>query len=309
MWPLGVSQGMGQFRATLALARETLTAYGEDGISRQAAALAYFALFALAPLLIVLIEVAALLVGGSGHDRQMRDEIVATLARNTGQQSADVVGAIIESTLAQARHGGILAGIISWAIFLLGATGLFGAIQGSLDDIWHVDRPKPPWWSLIRDRLVFFALIVSASFGLLASLAANTWAPVAVGILAHGAPVPRALLVATNFLISLAMPAVFFLALFKFLPHAKVAWKDAIVGGLVAATLFMFGQLGLSWYLSRAGTASAFGAAGSLVVLVLWMYYSAQIFLLGAEFTKVYARGREARSASRSARLRDKPHL
>ena len=265
---------MGKLRYVTTLLRETFAAYREDDISRQAAALAYFTLFALVPLLIVLLEVAALVVGGSGNEQRLRSSVTEALSNGAGAQSALVVDGVLRATLKQARSGGIVAGILSWLVFVLAATGLLGAVQGALDDLWHVRRAKQPWWEALKDRLVALALIAAAAVVLMLSLAISTGIAAMVGI---------------GSVLSLAAIAAIFSATFKFLPHTAIGWRPAVLGGLVASLLFTIGQLALSWYLARAGTASAFGAAGSVVVLVLWMYYSAQIFLLGAEFTKVYA--------------------
>jgi len=280
---------MSKLRYVRALASETFAAYREDNISRQAAALAYFTLFALVPLLIVLLEVAALVVGGSGNEQQLRSSITEALSRGAGAQSAQVVDGVLRATLKQARHGGIVAGILSWLVFVLAATGLLGAIQGALDDLWHVRRLKQPWWAAVRDRLVAFALIAAAALVLMLSIGITTGIAATIGTWAPASPITGFFIVLAGSILSLAAIAALFSATFKFLPHTAIGWRSAVLGGLVAAVLFSIGQIALSWYLARAGAASAFGAAGSLVVLVLWMYYSAQIFLLGAEFTKVYA--------------------
>jgi len=280
---------MGKLRYVRTIVSETFAAYREDNISRQAAALAYFALFALVPLLIVLLEVAALVVGGSGNEQPLRSSITEALSRGAGAQSAQVVDGVLRATLKQARHGGIVAGILSWLVFVLAATGLLGAIQGALDDLWHVRLPKQPWWEALRDRLVAFALITAAAVVLMLSLAINAAIAALAGTAASASPIIGVPVALVGFVLSLAAIAAIFAATFKFLPHTAIGWRAAVLGGLVAAVLFSIGQIALSWYLARAGTASAFGAAGSLVVLVLWMYYSAQSFLHGAEFTKVYA--------------------
>ncbi len=280
---------MGKLRYAGTLVLETFAAYRDDNISRQAAALAYFALFALVPLLIVLLEVAALVVGGSGSELQLRSSIIEALSRGAGAQSAQVVDGVLRATLEQARHGGIVAGILSWLVFVLAATGLLGAIQGALDDLWHVKRSKQPWWGAVKDRLVALALIAAAAVAQMLSLAITTRIAAAIGTRGHTLPSVGVAIAVAGFMLSIAAIAVLFSATFKFLPHTAIGWRPAVLGGIVAAVLFIIGQTALSWYLARAGTASAFGAAGSLVVLVLWMYYSAQIFLLGAEFTKVYA--------------------
>ncbi len=280
---------MGKLRYVGTLVRETFAAYREDDISRQAAALAYFTLFALVPLLIVLLEVAALVVGGSGNERQLRSSIIEALSRGAGAQSAQVVDGVLRATLKQARHGGIFAGILSWAVFVLAATGLLGAIQGALDELWHVRRAKQPWWEALKDRFVAVALIATAAVVLMLSLAIDTRIAATIGTPGSASPFTGVAIALAGSVLSLAAIAALFSATFKFLPHTAIGWRPAVLGGLVSSLLFTIGQAALSWYLARAGTASAFGAAGSLVVLVLWMYYSAQIFLLGAEFTKVYA--------------------
>ncbi|MGZ3539700.1 MAG: YihY/virulence factor BrkB family protein [Vulcanimicrobiaceae bacterium] len=281
----------------VSLAKETIRAYGDDEISRQAAALAYFTMFAIAPLLIVLIEIAALTLGGSGHHRQVRDAILNTMQPSLGKQGTDAVGNLVQSTFNQSRKQGVLASVVSWIILMLAATGLFGAIQAALDDIWHVKREKRPWWTAIRERLVSFALIAGVAFLLVISLAINAAVAAAGRTLTSHLAGLTWLVSVVDFVVSLAMIAALFAAIFKFLPHVKLRWSDVWLGADVAALLFTIGQLALSWYLGRAATASTFGAAGSLVIFVLWLYYSGQIFLIGAEFTKVYAQHHGSRQA------------
>jgi membrane protein len=281
---------MSKSNGVLDFLRQVIAAYTEDQIPRQAAALAYFTIFALAPLLIVLIEVAALVLGGNGHHAQARDAIIAAMASHTGKQSAAAVGSIVQATFDQSHRQGLVAGIVSWIVLIAAATGLFGSIQEALDDIWRVERQKRPWYAMFKERAVAFGLIAGVAFVLLVSLAVNMAVAALTKALAGGIPGMAAILSIADFVVSFAVIAALFAAIFKVLPHVAIRWKDAAFGGAAAAVLFMIGQILLSWYLGRAGTASAFGAAGSLVVLVLWIYYSGQIFLLGAEFTKIHAR-------------------
>ena len=297
---------MESIRRLPSLLRATLRAYIQDRTAREAAALAYFALFALAPLLIVLIEIVALVASAHGA-MQVRGAIVAGLASSIGQAGADGVGALVAATLQQAHHQGLAAGIIGWVVLVFAATGLLSAIQSSLDDIWQVTLAKRPWWSAFKDRLVATALIAGVAMVLLVSLAVNTGVAAATRAAAWNGPTFTFAISSLDAALSFAAVATVFAALYAFLPHAHVTWKEALSGATLAAALFVVGQFALSWYLGRAGTSSAFGAAGSLVVLVLWFYYSGQMFLIGAEFSFAYAL--DARSRSNNARLRSTPHL
>ena len=269
-------------RNVVSVVREVAAAWSKDGVSRLSAALAYFAIFSLAPLLIIVIQIAALVLGGgnaAGHHSAARAAILGWLQHSLGAQATGAVSQIVDSMLKQQGQG-IVAAIISWALLLFGALGLVGALRDSLDIVWQARSSETGIWAAVRSRAVSLVLIVVTAVFLIGTVALTTFLGGTAGTAGSQA---------LGTVVSFAVCVLLFGAIFKFLPAAKVSWRDALVGAGVTALLFEIGQLLLAWYLGRASTASAYGAAGSLVVVLLWIYYSAQIVLIGAEFTKVYA--------------------
>ena len=235
----------------------------------------------------MIVEIAALIYGGIGHAR-IRDEVVGAIAPGIGPQASAAVRDLIENTFEQAQRQGLVAGIVSWCVLIFAATGFVGAIQAALDAVWNAQRPKRPWWGALLDRG-------------LAALAIGAVALLVLVSIAFDAVVPN--LLPLRYAISTVLAALIFMVVFRFLPHARPAWRDVAFGAVVTAVLFVAGQSALSWYLARPSTTSTFGAAGSFVALLLWLYYSGQIFLFGAELTKAYARrlGSHANDLARSA--------
>ncbi|MBA3505318.1 MAG: YihY/virulence factor BrkB family protein, partial [Betaproteobacteria bacterium] len=239
-----------------------------------------------APLLIIVIAVAGFVFG----QEAVQGEIAAQLGGLIGEEGAVAVQGLVES--ANEPKEGIIATVISVVILVIGATTVFGELQSSLDRIWRV--PAPPDASgilnLLRSRLFSFGMVLGLGFLLLVSLVAsaglsafgNWWGGAFGGW--------EALLHVLNLVISFALITGLFAMIYKIMPRAEIAWRDVWVGAAVTALLFEIGKLLIGLYLGKSGVTSGFGAAGSLVVLLVWVYYSAQIFLLGAEFTWVYAR-------------------
>ena len=272
------------------LLRETVAQWNNDQAPRLAAALAYYATFALAPLLVVLIEVAALVFGGRGHNQVVRESLLSAMQPTIGKPSTNALRDLIQAAFPHAHTHGIIACILSWFILVFGAAGLFGALQSALDTIWQVPQVRRPWHFAVIDRLTSFSIVAGIVFVLLISLAVNTAIASVTKFIAVAIPGFAFVASLLDFAISLVVVTALFAVMFKLLPHTRIAWKHVIPGACVTALLFFAGQLILSWYLGRASTVSEFGAAGSVVVLLVWVYYSGQIFLFGAEFTKVYAR-------------------
>ena len=281
-------------KSTWDLLAETLSEWREDKAPRLAAALAYYGAFSLAPLLLVVISIAGFVVGDS---QQARDQIVGQVGRAVGPQMAQAVATLMAN--APAGSGGVLAGAIGVAMLLLGVTGFFGQLQDALNTIWKVkDERRKGAWGLVRDRFLSFTMVVGMSLLVLVSLVisaaisfVNAYFDRMLGDLAFTV----ALL---DVAVSLAVVTLVFAAIFRILPDVRIAWRDVWAGALVTAVLFTMGKEILSLYLARIATSSAYGAAGSLVCILAWLYYSAQILFLGAEFTQVYARRRGSRTDS-----------
>lgn len=249
-----------------------------------AAALAYFTAFAIAPLIVIVLEVAALILGSN---RQAMDLIFSYLQRDAGS-GANAVRAIVMTTINEA-HKGIFAEIVSWVVLVVAAVGLFNAVQFALDHIWDLTPVKMSIWKAIQQRLVGFGTLMAIAFLVLLSIGVNTALTIASGYLTHVFVGFDTLLKIVDFVVSFGVVWLGFALLFKILPDTRVDWRDVWTGSAVTAFLFVLGQFLLGWYLGRAAVSSSFGAFGSLVAFLVWVNYSAQIMLLGAEFTHVYA--------------------
>jgi membrane protein len=266
------------------LVKEAFQGWMEDGSLELGAALSYYTAFSLAPLLVIAIAIASLAFGRQAVEGQLFAQIRGLV----GPQSA----ATIQSMIASAGHrgSGTFATVASVVVILFGASGVFGQLQTSLDRIWHV-APKPGRgvWGLLRDRFLSFGMVLGVGFLLLISLVVSTVLS-ALGAFATGhLPAIAPLLQAVGFVVSFAVITALFAMIFRFLPDARVDWKDVWVGALATALLFTIGKTLIGLYLGRATVSSSYGAAGSLIVVLLWVYYSAQILFFGAEFTKVWA--------------------
>jgi membrane protein len=260
--------------------------YG-DRAQRLGAALAYYTVFALAPTIVIVIAVAAIVLG---HEAA-RDEILRQIHELVGEQGAKAV----ESLIASARDPGASSKAIGLGLITLvfGLWGVFGELQDALNTIWGV-TPKAGRGVLdvIRQRFWSFALVVGTGFLLLVSLAISTWISMLTKYFWYLLPLPGAALQAANTVVSFGVITMLFALTFKLLPDVDIAWRDVWLGAAVTALLFTIGKLVIGLYLGKSGVASAFGAAGSLVVILVWVYYSAQILYFGAEFTKVWTRRR-----------------
>ena len=267
------------------LIKAAVSSWVDDFAPSMGAALSYYTVFSLAPMLLIVIGVAGLVFGADAA----RGEIVTQLRGLMGEQGAVAVEELLKS--ASDPGQGILATIIGFATLLVGATAVFAELQSSLDRIWRTPAPinENGIWGMIRTRFLSFGLILGLGFLMIVSLvlsaglaALGTW----FGGLMDGW---EFVLQALNFIVSFGVVTVMFAAIYKFMPHAKIDWRNVWVGALVTALLFTIGKFLISLYIGKSGVASGFGAAGSFAVLLVWVYYSAQIFLLGAEFTWVYS--------------------
>ncbi len=268
------------------LAKETLTEFQRHKSQWLAAAIAYFAVFAVAPLVIVVVEIGGLVLG---RHQALLDELYGHLASTAGPATAAVVQSIVTATLAQQRTG-LLAQIVGWAVFVAGAVGLFSSLQDALDTVWDVAPAKTSLPQTVKARLISFAVVLGIAALLLVSVGVTAGLTAAGTALAHVSPGFPAATKAADFAASLAIDTLLFALLFEYLPDRRIAWSDVWRGAAASALLFVAGEFALGWYLGRAAIASGYGAFGGLVVFLVWVYYSAQIVLLGAEFTHVYAK-------------------
>ncbi len=264
---------------------KSASAWVDDFAPSMGAALAYYTLFSIAPLLIIVIAIAGLVFGQDAA----RGEIVAQIQGLIGRDGAIAVQALLKSTSEPAQ--GIVAIAISTIMLIIGATTVFAELQSDLDRIWRVPTPEKQIGIIImlRTRLLSFGLVLGLGFLLLVSLLIGA-AIAAVGKWWDGIFAGwEAIFQAIDFCISFVISTVLFAMIYKFMPRARIAWRDVWIGAAVTALLFEIGKLLIGLYLGKTSVASGFGAAGSLVVLLVWVYFAAQIFLLGAEFTWAYA--------------------
>lgn len=276
-----------------AMTRAAVESWIDDHAASMGAALAYYTFFSMAPLLLIVISVAGLLLGREAAQGHLMEELSGML----GPQAAASIQALVASASKPAESWwGTLIGI---GVMLVGATTVFAELQDALDRIWQApERPAGGGlWALLRARVLSFGLILGLGFLLMVSLvmgavitALGRWWRDTLG---DWAWLAQSLNLGLGFLIT----ATVFAMIYKLMPRAYVEWKDVWVGSLVTALLFTLGKTLISLYLSASGVASAYGAAGSLVLVLVWIYYSAQVFLLGAEFTWVYANARGSRRA------------
>ena len=282
----------------------TVDGFLDDRGPRMGAALAYYTLFSLAPLLLIVVSVAGLVWGGDA----VRGELVEQLQTLLGASAATTIEQMLKSVAWPA--GGWLNTAVGLGLMLVGATTVFAELQDALDTIWCVPaRPVQGWWAWLHARLLSFGLILGLTFLLLVSLllgallsAAETWWKPWFGQWLYVAAI-------ANAVVSQGLVVAVFALIFKWMPRARIAWRDVMLGALVTAGLFELGRKGIGAYLQSSGVASGFGAAASVVALLVWVYFSAQILLLGAEFTWAYARVLGSRRESAAAEEAARAHL
>jgi membrane protein len=257
----------------------------EDQAPTLGAALAYYTVFSLAPLLIIAIAIVGLVFGQEAAQGQIFEQLRGLL----GEASAKAMQDMVQNANAKPATG-VVATLIGVVTLLFGASGVFGQLQTSLNAIWDVE-PKPGRGilGLVRDRILSFGFILVVGFLLLVSLLLTAAVAVVAQWFGGMLPAMETLAQILNFVLSLAVITLLFGMIFKFLPDAKIAWHDVWIGAFITALLFTVGKFALGLYLAKSGVGSSYGAAGSLIVLLLWVYYSSQILFFGAEFTQVYA--------------------
>lgn len=252
--------------------------------SSKGAALAFYTLFSMAPVLVLVIAIAGFVYG----ENAARGQLFEQLRELVGPQGAQTIQAILAG--ASNKDSGKYATIVATVVLLIAATTVFVELKDSLDEIWNVAPPQDAaWWNLVRTRLLSFGIILVLAFLLMVSLVLNAalnvleehftgmWQTATV-VLGWAASVVSFLVIATLFGV-----------IYKLLPRIKLSWRDVIIGALGTAAMFTLGKFAIGLYIGSTGKTNSFGAAGSLIALLLWVYYSAQIFFLGAEFTRQYA--------------------
>jgi membrane protein len=268
------------------LTRKSVIAWRADNAASMGGALAYYTLFSMAPVLIIAIAVAGFFLG----EEAARGEILVQLRALLGEDGAAAVQGLLESVGRPTQ--GVLATVFSIFMLIVGATTVFAELQTDLDRIWKAPPAeyRGGLWRLLRSRVLSFGLILALGFLLLVSLILSATLS-AVGQLWSGYfDGWEKALQTINFAASLAIATALFAIIYKVLPSVRIAWRDVWIGAVVTALLFALGKTLIGLYIGNSGIASGFGAASSFVIVLIWVYYSTQIFLLGAEFTGVYAR-------------------
>jgi membrane protein len=271
------------FSTAWKMLKDTVLAFINDEALSRGAAIAFYTVTSIAPVLLIVIAIAGLAFG----QEAAQNAITAQLSDLMGQQTAEVLQAAVAN--ASSKSSGITATIIGIVTLLVTASGVFGEMQSALNAIWKA-KPKGTTVSrLIRARAASLGLVVTLGFLLMVSLVVSTALTAFGNFLDAILPFGKIILTVLNVLVSLLLISCLFAAIYKVLPDRDLQWSDVVVGAVATAILFTIGKSLISWYIGSSAVASSFGAAGALIVLLLWVYYSAQIFLLGAEFTKVYA--------------------
>jgi membrane protein len=278
-------------KAIFNLIKETVTEFQQDRAPRLAAALAYFAVFAIGPLLLISIAIAGFVFG----DAAAEGEIVGQIEGAVGAQAAQAIQTVLGA--ANEPGAGVVATIIGIGTLLLAASGLFNAVKDALNTVWGVRPEGGGIMHMVKSRLLAVVMVLAVGFLLLLLLFSSAAIATVSNLFAELLPGPLAGvgLQALQFLVAFGVLTVLFAVIYKVLPDAEIDWRYVWTGAAFTAFLFALGQLAIGIYFGYAGVGGAYGAAGSLVVLLVWVFYSAQIFLFGAEFTQVYARRQGAR--------------
>jgi membrane protein len=272
---------------------ETGREWEKDRIPRLAAALAYYALFSLAPLLVVAIGVAGFFFGRDAA----QGEVVAQFSSLIGRAGAKAIEDLLASTGSPGK--GATAALLGTATLLIGASGVFGELQEALNNIWNVEpKPSAGWKTFLRRRFLSFAMVLGSGFLLLVSLLLSAFVAATSRRFTFSSPAAEVTWSTANSLFGLLLPCILFALIFKLVPDAKVAWRDVWVGAVLTAALFALGRAAIGYYLGRSALDSTYGAAASLVAVVFWVYYSAQILFSGAELTQVLARRRTGQATA-----------
>lgn len=265
--------------------KQVMLEFIASNVLKYSASLAYYTVLSLAPLLIIILYFSGLLFGKEA----LRGELYGEMKDMVGSSAAIEIQSAIQNI--HLSNDNVFATGIGVVILLIGATGIFGEMQDSLNKIWGLrTKTRKVWWKLLIDRLISFSLILSLGFVLIVSLMLNALvAAVSTKITGMLAGMGETVLTIIDSLISLFITTVLFGTIFKVLPDAKIKWKDVLFGALITSLLFMLGKYGIGFYLGKSKLANIYGAAGSVMIIMIWVYYSSAILYLGAVFTKVYA--------------------
>lgn len=265
--------------------KETFKGFSEHKITKLSGSLAYYTVFSMAPLLVMIISLCGLFLGREA----VEGEVFSVLRGFVGQDTAFQLQEMIKNASLTGKSK--VAAIVGGITLLIGATTIFGEIQDSINTIWGLKaKPRKGWLKMLQNRFLSFSVIISLGFLLLVSLTiSGVIEGISTSLRARYPDMTVVVFYILNLVLTLAVSTIIFAVIFKVLPDARIRWRDVIAGALVTALLFMLGKFGISLYISQTKVGSTYGAAGSLVILLVWVYYSSIILYLGAEFTKAYA--------------------
>jgi len=284
-WPMILMQRKASIATTWKILKNSFRGFSDDKIPKLSGSLSYYMIFSMGPLLLIIITVCGIFFGRDA----IEGGIYKQLQSFTGQDTALQLQQIIKNaSLSGKTHIATIIGIIT---LLIGATSVFAEMQDSINMIWSVKaKPKKNWLKFLQDRFMSFSVIVSLSFLLLVSLGISALIESFSDYLKGRFPdITVVIFYIINLLITIAITSFIFAIVFKMLPDAEIRWKDVFAGALVTTVLFLLGKFGISFYISKSSVGSTYGPAGSLIILVVWIYYSSMILYFGAEFTKFYA--------------------
>lgn len=265
--------------------KATFAGFSDHNVTKLSGSLAYYTVFSMAPLLVLIISLCGVFLGQEAAQGKIYEQLAGFMGKETALQLQEIVAN------AAIGNKGKLAFVISLITLLIGATTVFADIQESINTIWGLKpKPKRGWLKLLKNRFLSFSVIISLGFLLLVSLAITAVLDeFSASLQARYADVSVVLFYVLNQLLTLLVITLIFAVIFRVLPDAIIKWRDVFLGAAVTALLFMLGKFGISIYIGKIDVGSTYGAAGSLVILLLWTYYSSIILYLGAEFTKAYA--------------------
>lgn len=288
------------------LLRASLREFAQDKCPKQAAALAYYTLFAIGPLLMLAIGVAALAFGAEAA----REAVLAQFVALLGETGGEGIAALIAG--ADRERVGIVGTVVGLVVLLVTAGAVFAQLKEALNRVWEVEAKdvqgwKAKVWRAVRKNMLSFAGVLGTGFLLLVSLVVSAAIAAMGDYLVEAFPGAELLLQTVNFLVSFVVVALVFALLFKFLPDARIAWRDVLLGAAITSALFVIGQFALGYYLGGGPLSSRFGVAGAFAIVLVWVYYSSMILFLGAEITQVYANrhGSRVRTGRDAEPLRD----
>lgn len=273
------------FKGFIEIFKNSFTGFSDDKVTKLSGSLAYYTVFSMGPLLIVIISLCGLFLGREAVEGKIYGQLSGFVGADTAVQLQEIIK---NASLAGKSK---LAAIVGGIILLIGATTIFAEIQDSINSIWGLKpKPKRGWLKMVQNRVLSFSVIISLGFLLLVSLSISSIIDgFSNRLKAHFPDIAIVVFYIINVLITMLVTSLIFGVIFKVLPDADIKWKDVFAGSVATAFLFMLGKFGISFYISKSNVGSTYGAAGSLVILLVWIYYSSLILYFGAELTKAYA--------------------